>query len=76
MSVTSPSRGQTHNVNAKGAVHGDFEMLTKKIIVGLLLLATATTLTTTGAFANAPGGAYIQCDGGPSSPVRCEPDSW
>jgi hypothetical protein len=51
-------------------------MLTKKIIMGLVLLATAMTLATTGAFANAPGGAYIQCDGGPSSPVRCTPDSW
>jgi hypothetical protein len=51
-------------------------MLVKKIIIGLVLLATATTLATTGAFANAFGGAYIQCDGGPSSPVRCTPDSW
>jgi hypothetical protein len=51
-------------------------MLAKKIIMGLVLLATAMTLITTGAFANAPGGAYIQCDGGPSSPVRCTPDSW
>ena len=51
-------------------------MLVKKIIMGLVLLATAMTLATTGAFANAPGGAYVQCDGGPSSPVRCTPDSW
>jgi hypothetical protein len=51
-------------------------MLAKKIIMGLLLLATATTFITTSAFANAPGGAYIQCDGGQSSPVRCAPDSW
>jgi hypothetical protein len=51
-------------------------MLAKKIIVGLVLLAAATTLATSGAFANAPGGAYIQCNGGPSSPVRCTPDSW
>jgi hypothetical protein len=51
------------------------KMLAKKIIMGLVLLAT-TNLATTGAFANAPGGAYIQCDGGPSSPVRCTPDSW
>ena len=51
-------------------------MLVKKIIMGLALLATAMTLATTGAFANAPGGAYIQCDGGPSSPVKCTPDSW
>jgi hypothetical protein len=55
---------------------GETKMLVKKIIMGLVLLATAMTLATTGAFANAPGGAYIQCDGGPSSPVRCTPDSW
>jgi hypothetical protein len=51
-------------------------MLVKKIIRGLVLLAMATTVATTGAFANAPGGAYIQCSGSPSSPVRCTPDSW
>jgi hypothetical protein len=51
-------------------------MLAKKIITGLVLLAVATTVATTGASANAPGGAYIQCNGGPSSPVRCTPDSW
>lgn len=28
-------------------------------------------------FANAPGGAYIDCDPrNPSSPVRCKPDGW
>ena len=51
-------------------------MLARKIIMVLALLATATTLATTGAFANAPGGAYIQCDSSYSSPVRCTPDSW
>ena len=51
-------------------------MLGKKIIAGLVLLAIATIVATTGAFANAPGGAYIECNGGPSSPVRCTPDSW
>jgi hypothetical protein len=51
-------------------------MSAKQIILGLVLLAMATTVTTTSAFANPPGGAYIQCDGGPSSPVRCTPDSW
>ena len=51
-------------------------MLAKKIITGLVLLAIATTVATTRAFANAPGGAYIQCDGSPSSPVRCTSDSW
>jgi hypothetical protein len=51
-------------------------MLAKKIIMSLVLLATAMPLATTVAFANAPGGAYIQCNGGSSSPVRCRPDSW
>jgi hypothetical protein len=51
-------------------------MLIKKVIIGLTLLAIATTTATTGAFANAPGGAYIQCNGSYSSPVRCTPDSW
>jgi hypothetical protein len=50
--------------------------MVKKIIMGLVLLVTATTLATTGAFANVPGGAYVQCSGSPSSPVRCSPDSW
>jgi hypothetical protein len=45
-------------------------MLAKKIIMGLVLLTIATTVATTSAFANAPGGAYIQCDGSYSSPVR------
>jgi hypothetical protein len=47
-------------------------MTVKKIILALALLASATTAT----LANAPGGAYIQCDGSYSSPVRCTPDSW
>jgi hypothetical protein len=47
-------------------------MLAKKIIMGLVLLTVATA----GAFANAPGGAYVQGDGSYSSPVRCTPDSW
>jgi hypothetical protein len=51
-------------------------MRIKKIIIGLALLGIATTAATTGAFANAPGGAYIQCNGSPSSPVRCTPDNW
>jgi hypothetical protein len=50
-------------------------MLARKIIMGFALLAIAT-FATTSAFANAPGGAYIQCDGSASSPVRCAPDSW
>jgi|SRR5215469_13276200 len=51
-------------------------MSAKKIIIGLVLLAIAATVPTAGAFANAPGGAYIQCNGSASSPVRCAPDSW
>jgi len=51
-------------------------MLVKRIAIGLALLVIAATVTTTGAFANAPGGAYIQCSGSPSSPTRCTPDTW
>jgi hypothetical protein len=48
-------------------------MTAKKIILALALLAIATTAT----LANAPGGAYIQCDPrNPQSPVRCTPDGW
>jgi len=61
---------------AVGLMTRRFTMLVKKVITALVLLAIATTVATTGAFANAPGGAYIQCNGGPSSPVRCTPDSW
>lgn len=50
---------------------------TKKIVLALALLAAATTAIATAASANAPGGAYIQCDpGNPQSPVRCSADSW
>ncbi len=51
-------------------------MLAEKILMVLVLLAIAATVPTTGAFANAPGGAYIQCDGSASSAVRCTPNSW
>src|SRR5215469_3589375 len=53
-------------------------MLTaRKIILSVaIILSTAFALTTSAAFANAPGGAYIQCDGSKSSPVRCVPDGW
>jgi hypothetical protein len=50
-------------------------MFAKKITMSLVLLAIATT----GAFANAPGGSYIECNSGyssPVSPVHCTPDSW
>jgi hypothetical protein len=51
---------------------------TKKIVLSAAIVVSAAIglTTTTAAFANAPGGAYIQCDGGPSSPVRCVPDGW
>jgi multisubunit Na+/H+ antiporter MnhB subunit len=51
---------------------------TKKIVLSAaVVFSIALGLTTTTvAFANAPGGAYIQCDGGKSSPVRCTPDGW
>ena len=48
----------------------------KIVVSAAIILSTALTITVTAAFANAPGGAYIQCDGGNSSPVRCAPDSW
>jgi multisubunit Na+/H+ antiporter MnhB subunit len=47
-------------------------VLSAAIVVSIALGVTATTA----AFANAPGGAYIQCGSGNSSPVRCTPDSW
>jgi hypothetical protein len=48
-------------------------MSARKIILLLVLLASATTA----AFANPPGGAYIQCDPrSKSSPVRCTADGW
>lgn len=48
----------------------------KLVLCAAILLSTAFALATSAAFANAPGGVYIQCDGGPSSPVRCVPDGW
>ena len=48
----------------------------KIVVSAAIILSTALTITVTAAFANAPGGAYIQCDGGNSSPVRCARDSW
>jgi hypothetical protein len=45
----------------------------KTIILALTLLASAATAT----LANAPGGAYIQCDPhNPRSPISCTPDGW
>jgi len=51
-------------------------MLAKKIIMGLVLLAIAATVPTASAFANAPAVPTSKCNGGPSSPVRCTPNSW
>lgn len=46
--------------------------LTKVILVALLLGSAIG-----GAFANPPGGSYIQCDPkNPRSPIRCTPDGW
>jgi hypothetical protein len=50
---------------------------TRKIVLSAaIVLSTVFALATTAAFANAPGGAYIQCDDSKSSPVRRTPDSW
>ena len=48
------------------------------IAKALLIIAALTFVASVPevASANAPGGAYIQCNGGPSSPVRCTPDGW
>lgn len=51
--------------------------LSAAIILSSVMIFTGALAVSTGAaFAEAPGGAYIQCDGGPSSPVRCVPDGW
>jgi hypothetical protein len=52
-------------------------MLTaRKIMLSVAIILSTAFGTTSAAFANAPGGAYIQCDGSKSSPVRCVPDGW
>ena len=52
-------------------------LATRKLVLsGAIVLSAAFALTTSAAFANAPGGAYIQCNGSNSSPVRCVPDEW
>jgi hypothetical protein len=48
----------------------------KIAVSAAIIFSTALAITTSAAFANALGGAYIQCDGNRSSPVRCVPDSW
>jgi hypothetical protein len=50
------------------------ETMTAKNIILLLALLVSTI---TAAFANPPGGAYVQCDPrSKSSPVRCTADGW
>jgi hypothetical protein len=50
---------------------------TRKIVISAaIIVSTVFALAASAAFANAPGGAYIQCDGSKSSPVRCTPDTW
>jgi hypothetical protein len=47
--------------------------MTAKIILILALVSSVMTA----AYANAPGGAYVQCDPrSSSSPVRCSADGW
>jgi hypothetical protein len=50
-----------------------------KMLRAFLLLAVLFSAigAVTVSYANAPGGAYIQCDPrNPKSPVRCTPDGW
>ena len=48
-------------------------MTRTKVVLIVLLLASAIS----NAFANAPGGSYIQCDPkNPRSPLRCTTDGW
>jgi hypothetical protein len=52
-------------------------MTAKNMILALALLATAAMATAKTTWANAPGGAYVQCDpSNPQSPVRCTADGW
>ena len=52
-------------------------LTTRKIMLSAaIILSAAFALGTSAAFANAPGGAYVQCDASPSSPIRCMQDSW
>lgn len=48
-------------------------LLAEILLLALTLLASVPAM----AAANAPGGAYVQCDPrNPSSPVRCRADGW
>jgi hypothetical protein len=68
-----PSKGDAQKISEK-----ENPMLSIKNITlsAAIVVATALSLASSVAFANAPGGSYVQCDGGKSSPVRCAPDSW
>jgi hypothetical protein len=69
------SRAIDHRDLYTGDLYGGWErkVTPTKIVLVLLLLASAITA----AFANPPGGSYIQCDPkNPRSPVRCAPDGW
>jgi hypothetical protein len=47
-------------------------LTTRKIMPSAaIILSTVFALATSAAFAKAPGGAYIQCDGSKSSPQMC-----
>jgi hypothetical protein len=48
----------------------------KITIAAAIVLSAVFAFAADAAFANAPGGAYIQCDSSKSSPVSCTPDSW
>ena len=55
------------------ALDQETKVTSTKVILTLLLLASAIA----NAFANPPGGSYIQCDPkNRRSPVRCTPDGW
>jgi hypothetical protein len=61
----------------RGIRKEEIMLTTRKIALSAaIILSTVFALATSAAFANAPGGAYIQCDGSKSSPVRCTPDGW
>jgi hypothetical protein len=66
--------------DAAGGETGDADMkrgrnstIAKIVLLALTLAASAPAV----AAANAPGGAYVQCDPhNPSAPIRCNADGW
>lgn len=57
----------------KDMIRGRNSTIAKMLLLAVLLVASVPAI----AAANAPGGAYIQCDPrNPSSPVRCKADGW